>query len=223
MHRRFVYATTAVLTFLFGLIAFQTGLTINTLEARFRQWLDTAPTLRATAELPLMDEQADANQVYRAIIETKFIKKGTRFLLIDKKTTRCGFFEDNESAAQFGVADDFVSRVKARMPEADSATIEDYFSKNTSPTNILVSDLGIDYRLVAGWSGAGGYYAKPVESNEYIHLSRVGFNPQRDQAFVVTVITGYLRKGLRDGWFKKCKDCGFLRYGQADFARDKEV
>lgn len=192
MHRLTFYAITSILTFFLGVTAFRATLAINSLEDQWSVY--QAPSRALETELTLTDERSDANDVYRAVIREAFVKQGTKLLVIQSRTTGCGFYENEENAAEYRPNYDFVTTVKAFMPEADSATLEDYFTKNKMSEDVLLPDLGIAYRLISpeemermfsehgtGWSD---FYERYPESNGLIYFSRVGFNLQRDQAFV---------------------------------------
>ena len=98
-------------------------------------------------------------------------------------------------------------------------TTDSYLMNNQAPSEILLGDIGINYRLVSAeeikgyfyevGKGWGEFYKKYPKSSGLIFFSRVGFNSQHNEAFVYVGHTcgglcgsgGYVSlKKLGAGW-----------------------
>ena len=141
---------------------------------------------------PFVDERLEENAIYRTIIREQVVDKTTTFVTIEAMATNCPIYENGLGITPPLPADIF-SELRDSL-SISKETTDSYLAKNQSPSEILLGDIGINYRLVSaeeikgyfdergkGWEG---FYKKYPKSSGLIFFSRVGFNAQHNEAFV---------------------------------------
>jgi hypothetical protein len=144
------------------------------------------------SEEPIVDERSEENAIYGTIIREQFVDKTTTFVTIEAMSTNCEIYEKNSFRTPPLPADIF-SELRDSMLISKETT-DSYLAKNQSPSEILLGDIDINYRLVSweeiksyfdeGGKGWEEFYKKYPKSSGLIFFSRVGFNSHHDEAFV---------------------------------------
>jgi hypothetical protein len=132
--------------------------------------------------------QPQEYEVYSALIGSRQLPAGAKLLVVTNQTVT-----DAKSDHDFIQAGDALTK---RMPsDMQSVTVEDYLAKNQAPSSItdrltlpiayvLVDDREIRSLFAKGVGGWDDFNRKYPDSAGVIRLSRVGFNPNMDQALV---------------------------------------
>lgn len=213
MRFRKLHLLLSVLTFLVG-IGFSYG--ERFLESRIETH-SLSDCVLTYSEEPLVDERSEENAIYGTIIREQFVDKTTTFVTIEAMSTNCPIYENGLGRTPPLPADIF-SELRDSM-SISKETTDSYLAKNQSPSEILLGDIGVNYRLVPaeeikgyfdergkGWEE---FYKKYPKSSGLIFFSRVGFNAQHNEAFVYVGHTcgglcgsgGYVSlKKLGAGW-----------------------
>lgn len=195
MNRPILYALSAFSTFFLGIGIFSAASHLDSVEGQLADWLVVTPQLEAPTPRPvdagLIDEQA----IYQTVILQALVNDRTEMVVVQAQTTGCPLYENEKLAKEFGHTAEFLSSVRSFMPTVEDAALNDYLDKNKDRTGLLSMDPGIDYILIgpkgishffARESGSGwrGFYAKYPKSTGLLFFSRIGFNPQYNQAFL---------------------------------------
>jgi len=144
------------------------------------------------SEEPLVDERLDENAIYGTIIREQFVDKTTTFVTVEAMSTNCDIYEKGLDRTGPTPAEIF-SGLRDSM-SISKETTDSYVTKNQAPSEILLGDIGINYRLVSAGEikgyfdergkGWGEFYKKYPKSSGLIFFSRVGFNVQHNEAFL---------------------------------------
>jgi hypothetical protein len=142
------------------------------------------------SSMPWVDARLEENAIYGTIIREQFVDKTTTFVTIEAMSTNCPIFENGLGTP---LPADIFSELRGSM-SISKETTDSYLAMNQSPSEILLGDIGINYRLVSaeeikgyfdergrGWEA---FYKKYPKSSGLIVFSRVGFNAQHNEAFV---------------------------------------
>jgi hypothetical protein len=148
-----------------------------------------SPAIAVPAENPNSSAvQPQEYEVYSALIGSRQLPEGAKLLVVTNQT-----ITDAKSDHDFIQAGDALTK---RMPsDLQSMTVEDYLTKNQAPSSItdqltlpiayvLVDDREIRSLFAKGVEGWDDFNRKYPDSAGVIRLSRVGFNPNMDQALV---------------------------------------
>jgi hypothetical protein len=203
----------SLLTFLLGIGSFY-GVRLLVGRIPTSGFLDPIPTF---SSMPWVDQRLEENAIYGTIIREQFVDKTTTFVTIEAMSTNCEIYEKNSFRTPPIPADIF-SELRNSMLISKETT-DSYLAKNQSSSEILLGDIGINYRIVSaeeingyfdergkGWEE---FYKKYPKSSGLIFFSRVGFNSQHNEAFVYVGHTcgglcgsgGYVSlKKLGAGW-----------------------
>jgi hypothetical protein len=182
----------AISTFTIGIAVVWTLQLIPKLESAVvdRFWNINASDV---SPVSLVDSVADANEIYRLLVQKEFIfNDEIKLIVLEAETTGCPMYEDESASEKWGVSQPFHEMLKESMPEADPQTLDNYLAANKSRKPLRVADLGIDYVLVNNSDlPDGGYerfwtrfYEKYPNSSGLVFFSDIGFNAQHDQAFL---------------------------------------
>ncbi|HSE21118.1 MAG TPA: hypothetical protein VLB68_05650 [Pyrinomonadaceae bacterium] len=142
--------------------------------------------------LTLFAQTDDANEVYRAVIQKKFIHNTTKVIVLEAETKGFWMHENDEVRKKRFPSKTAQQLLKEWMPEAQTQTLDNYLASNKSRERLQVSDLGIDYVLLKPdelpradveqfWTM---FYRKYRDSSGIIAFSNIGFNEQHDEAFL---------------------------------------
>ena len=141
----------------------------------------------------LVDPAVDANEIYRLLIHEKFTSdREVELIVLQAQTTPYVMYEDESSRMRSGLPQTFQQRINEIMPEAQPQTLDNYLARNMTSEQLTVVELGDYYVLFKNsdlhdegledfWTE---FYQKYPNSSGLIFFSNVGFNVQRDQAFV---------------------------------------
>lgn len=195
MNRATRYALAAFSTFFLGIAVFNAVDYLNRVESLVTDWLIVTPKLEAPAPYPVDAGFIDEQAIYRAVVQKMFVNERTEMVVIQAETTGCPFYENEEFGNERAHLEDFSASIKRFMPTVQTATLEDYLGKNKVSAPLLLTDPGIDYVLLGHSSvshffdakiGSGwrGFYSKYPRSTGLLFFSRVGFNPEHNQAFL---------------------------------------
>ena len=146
------------------------------------------------ADTVLFDSVEDTNQIYRLLIQQKFMFDDmTKLIVLQSETTGCPMYEDESVQEKWGHSETFHQAVKKFIPEAEAKTLDDYLAKNKTSEPLRISNPGINYVIVKNsdlpddddvygfWTR---FYKKHPNSSGVVFFSNVGFNDRHDQAFV---------------------------------------
>lgn len=141
----------------------------------------------------LVDSVADANEIYRLLVQKEFIfNDEIKLIVLRAETTGCPMYEDESVRQEWNISRPFHEMLKESMPEADPQTLDNYLAANKGSKPLRVANLGINYVLVKDsdlpddglerfWTR---FYKKYPNSSGIVFFSDVGFNAQHDQAFL---------------------------------------
>ena len=141
------------------------------------------------------DSATDANEIYRLLIQDQLkSKRPVKFVVLWAETTTYNMVVD-DSQPEWKHAEAFHNMVKAAMPEAESQTLDNYLLRNTSPEQLKVWNLDIDYALLSKseFPDDDNFWLRFSQrfpnSSSLLSFSNVGFNDQHDQALVYVTRT----------------------------------
>jgi hypothetical protein len=187
-----VRVVVAILTFTIGIVLVRVLQLIPHLETAF---VDRFFIVNETdlSPIALFDPAEDANEIYRLVIQKKFMfNNEVKLIVLQAETTGFPMYENESSRKEGRLAETFHQIMKEVVPEAQLQTFEDYLARNETSQPLKVSNLGISYVLVKKSDlpddGLGRFwtrfYQKYPNSSGLIFFSEIGFNSQHDQAFL---------------------------------------
>jgi len=139
----------------------------------------------------LVDSVADANEIYRLLVERQFTDE-INLIVVQAETTSCPMYEDESARKEWNQSQTLHEMLKESMPELSPQTLDNYLEVNKSSKQLSGANLGIYYVLVRKSDLPGGefdhfwasFYKKYPNSSGLLFFSDVGFNDRHDQAFV---------------------------------------
>ena len=203
MSRHGIRVAIAILTFSIGIAFFWPLKLIKHLESALVDRFYNVVSDHDLRPISLtFDSATDANEIYRVLIHEQLTsKRPVKFVVLWAETTTYNMVVD-DSQPEWKHPEAFHNMVKAAMPEAESQTLENYLLRNTSPEQLKVWNLDIDYALIteSEFPDDGKFWLRFSERfpnySRLISFSNVGFNNQHDQALVyVTQACGGLCGG----------------------------
>ena len=145
------------------------------------------------APVCLVDPAVDANEIYRLLIQKKFTSdREVELIVLQAETAAFDIDEFEFSRMHWGVFQTFHQYINEIMPETQPQTLDNYLARNMTSEELKVVELGPYYVLFNKselqdegledfWTE---FYRRYPNSYGLIFFSNVGFNVQRDQAFV---------------------------------------
>jgi hypothetical protein len=191
MLRHGIRVGVAILTFTMGVAIFWPLRIIQRLETALVDRFDGVTyhdPLRFTAT-----SSAEANEVYRLIIQQIFAQDTQKLIVVRSETTGYSRFSDEALKPDWAFPQHFNKMMKNSMPEVEVQTLSNYLLRNTTGEPLNVWDLGVNYVLAnqndlaftAGmtqfWSM---FHKKFPNSSGLLSFSNVGFNKDHNQALV---------------------------------------
>ena len=192
MLRHGIRVGVAILTFTLGVVIFWPLQIIQRLETalvdRFYNISD-----RDLRPVSLTDDcTAETNDVYRVIIQNKLALYGGQVIVLRSETISYSAYVDDALKPEWAFPQAFNKMVKDSMPEVEFETLSNYQLRNKSGEPLKVWDLGVNYVLanynellgdgVAHYST--NFHKQFPNSTGILSFSAVGFNKERNQAFV---------------------------------------
>jgi hypothetical protein len=146
-------------------------------------WVFTACGRPQPTPATPVPESSDEYAVYSALIQTRYIDPGSVELVVIQDQTSIEW-----------VNDDALSYIEQELGGVTRDLLQDFTDKNQETRDLEAAlNLSVDYVFISqaeqealfstdtGWTE---FYEKYPASQGLLSLSRVGFNPQRDQALV---------------------------------------
>ena len=136
---------------------------------------------------PRNSSETEEYSVYDTLIEQIYIRDQVEQIVV-KDQTSLGSFNDEELEGIF-------QQVLHKLPELEKTTFNDFRAKNAQPHRLNTSfNLSVNYVLISkdeeddllyrradGWVA---FYKKYPKAQGILTISRVGFNPEMNQALV---------------------------------------
>ena len=138
------------------------------------------------------DYTAEANEVYRLIIHQKFVDETKNPIVVSAKTIGYSMYIDDALKPQWAFPEAFNKMVKQSMPEVEFETLSNFLLRNRGGEYLKIWDRGVNYILATESDLLGdsmgefwtNFRKKFPNSSGYLSFSNVGFNKERNQAFV---------------------------------------
>jgi hypothetical protein len=194
MKPRPFYLLVAIFTFFIGQATVHVLRLPESVEDRLVTLIYPAPVSHALLNSQPVDERMEENAVYKVVFQKMYVDKNTKVLVIEATTTRCQICEGSEEYSASPPTP--YASVQGSVPSAEPDTVISYVNKNKVASELLLGELGFEYRLVSektvnqyfsdtgtatGWTG---FYKTYPDSPGLLSVSRVGFNVRHDQALV---------------------------------------
>lgn len=183
----------AILTFALGVAVVRALRVIPYLEHAVVNRIFQKDDDRGIPQVPYVTTD-DTNEIYRLVIQRnfKYFDPNVQLLVLASEPVSCPLYEDDSVRAKFGISKSFHDSLKDFMPEVESQTLDDYLANSKSPRKLSVSGLNIRLVLVTADDLPKGdvynfwteFHKRYPRSSGIISLSNIGFNQQRDQAFL---------------------------------------
>lgn len=191
MLRHGIRVGVAILTFTLGVAIFWPLRIIQRLEtALVDRFYDISD--RDLRPVSLSDDYTvETNEIYRFIIQNKFAHH-ERVIVLRSETIRYSPYIDDALKPEWAFPQAFNKKVKDSMPEVEFETLSNYQLRNLNGESLKVWDLGVNY-VLANYKdllddGMNTYWTSFHEqfpnSAGLLSFSAVGFNKERNQAFV---------------------------------------
>jgi hypothetical protein len=141
----------------------------------------------------LVDSVADANEIYRLLVQRDFVSNNEiKLIVLRAETTGCPMYEDESIRQKMEFSRSFHEMLAESMPEAATQTLDNYLAVNQGSKPLRVANLGVDYVLVKDSDFPAGrydqfwarFYERYPKSSGILFFSEVGFNDRHDQAFL---------------------------------------